>query len=138
MELKSLLLTPRGRIGRGAFWIGFAIVMVLSLVLNMIPGVVGHLLGFVLLWPQVCVHAKRLHDMGRTAWWMLVPAVVLLVCGAATYVLAFSETGHGGSAATVPLAVAIVCGVGFLLWVGLTPVSSQSNRFGAQLQGAGG
>ncbi len=138
MKLHTLLLTPFGRIGRGAFWIGFAIVMVLSIAVNLIPGPVGHLLGFVLLWPQVCIHAKRLHDMGRTAWWMLVPAVVLIVCGVASYALVFSETGGGSPTAIVPMAVALVCGVGFLLWVGLTPGSSQANRFGHQLQGAGG
>ncbi len=138
MDLKILLLTPRGRIGRGPFWIGFAIVMVVSLVLNMIPGVVGHLLGIILLWPQVCIHAKRLHDMGRTAWWMLAPVLVLLVCGVATYALAFSETGGGVSAGVAPLAIAAVCGIGFLLWVGLTPGSSQTNRFGPQFEGAGG
>ena len=138
MELRSLLLTPQGRIGRGAFWIGFAIVMVGSLVLNLIPGVVGHILGFVMLWPQVCIHAKRLHDMGRTAWWMLAPAIVMLICGVASYALVFSETGGGSGPALVPMAVAVVCGVGFLLWVGLTPGASRSNRFGPALQAVGG
>jgi len=138
MKLHTLLLTPFGRIGRGAFWIGFAIVMVLSLVMNMTPGLVGHLLGFVLLWPQVCIHAKRLHDMGRTAWWMLVPAIVLVVCGVASYALVFSETGGGSPASVAPLAVAVVCAVGFLLWVGLTPGSTQTNRFGPAFVGAGG
>ena len=130
MDLRTLLLTPQGRIGRGPFWIGVAIVMVLSLVLNIIPGMVGHLIGFVLLWPQVCVHAKRLHDIGRTAWWMLVPALIVVACGLASFALGFSETGGASGPALVPMAVAAVCGLGFLLWVGSTPGSPQPNRFG--------
>ncbi len=128
VELQSLLLTPQGRIGRAAFWIGFALVMVLSLLLNLIPGVVGHLLGFVLLWPQVCIHAKRLHDMGRTAWWMLAPVLVLVICGVAGFVLGYSETGGPSTAAVAPMAVAALCGIGFLLWVGLTPGAAEPNH----------
>ena len=138
MNLLSLLLSPQGRIGRAAFWIGFAMVMVLSVALNLIPGVVGHLLGFVALWPQICIHAKRLHDMGRTGWWMLAPALLLLVCGVASYGLGYSETGQASAEAMAPMAVAALCGVGFLLWVGLTPGKSGPNRFGAGPQGAGG
>ena len=138
MNLATLLLSPQGRIGRAAFWIGFAMVMVLSVVLNLIPGVIGHLLGFVALWPQVCIHAKRLHDMGRTVWWMLLPALVLIACGLVSYALGYSETGQASPEAMAPLALAAVCGIGFLLWVGLTPGRSEPNRFGPAVQGAGG
>ena len=112
--------------------------MVLSVALNLIPGVVGHLLGFAALWPQICIHAKRLHDMGRTAWWMLLPALVLIAGGLVSYALGYSETGQMSAVAMAHLVFAAICGIGFLLWVGLTPGKPEPNRFGPAFQGAAG
>ncbi|WP_374571799.1 DUF805 domain-containing protein [Phenylobacterium sp.] len=148
MDWKFLFLTAEGRIRRRDFWIGFLIVTVASVVLNILP-VLGQIIGLLLIWPQVCLGAKRLHDMGRTAWLMLVPFAVAVVCmtlavtiaGAgfvAALVLGASQAGHaaagsalaGLGAASAIMSLAMFAGLGFLLWVGLTPTEPNENRYG--------
>ena len=70
MDWKTLFLSPEGRIGRQAFWIGWLVVMGASTVLNVIP-VVGHVLMLGVIYASVCIHTKRLHDMGQTGWWQV-------------------------------------------------------------------
>ena len=79
----QLLFSYDGRISRGQFWLGYALILVLFIVilavsiwtvtldligsgLLWIPGVVsGVVLG---IWCQYAVCAKRLHDLNRTGW----------------------------------------------------------------------
>lgn len=149
MDWKFLFLTAEGRIGRRDFWIGFAILMAASIVLNILP-VIGQIIGLLLIWPQVCIHAKRLHDMGRTAWLMLVPFGVTVLCGAmamaiagaglfSAMILGAADAEHaaagsalaGLGAASAIMSVAMFVGLAFLLWVGLTPSEPHENRYGA-------
>jgi uncharacterized membrane protein YhaH (DUF805 family) len=149
MDWKTLFLTPEGRIDRRDFWIGFAIIMGANIVLQLIP-LIGQLIGFLLFWPQICIHAKRLHDMGKSAWLMLAPFVASIVC----IILAFTTGGmamlgaasmneQGDDSAAIGSAMAglgaalgfmgvgLLIGLAFLLWVGLSRGESGPNRFGA-------
>jgi uncharacterized membrane protein YhaH (DUF805 family) len=119
LDWKTLLLSPQGRIARREFWPGFAAVMVASIVLNLIP-ILGQLLGLLLLWPQFCIRAKRLHDMGKTALLLLIPLAVTILGSS------LSAISGGRLAFGVPFLV----GVAFLLWVGLTPGQTNPNRYG--------
>src|SRR5690349_10831193 len=83
MDWGWLFLSTRGRIRRRQFWVGFAITMAVSVLCNLIP-MVGPFLGLVTIWPMVAIHAKRLHDMGRTAWLLLAPATISLATMAMT------------------------------------------------------
>lgn len=149
MDWRTLLLSPEGRINRQTFWFAFLLVMVSSFVLNVVP-VIGQIIGLLLLWPQVCIHAKRLHDMGRTAWLMLIPAAVTLAAtslamafgGAAIlgaglmHYMGAHMAGQGAltaglGAAAGFMSLAMLAGLAFLLWVGLTPSQAGDNRFGA-------
>ena len=123
LDWKTLFLSARGRIGRRDFWIGFAMVMAVSALLNFL-GPVGKIVGFASLWPMVCLHAKRLHDAGRSAWLMLAPAAVTLsqVMVAAT----MPRTPLDGVLTVLTMAVS----AGFLLWVGLSPGQPGANHFG--------
>ena len=145
MDWKTLFLTPEGRIGRRDFWIGFVIILVASVVLGVIP-VLGQLIGIALLWPQICIHAKRLHDMGKTAWLMVVPfAVSFIAVGGAVIVggagvisagamgdnpAAVGAALAGMGAAMGFLGIALLVGLAFLLWVGLSRGEVGPNRFG--------
>jgi uncharacterized membrane protein YhaH (DUF805 family) len=129
MNWVGLLLSPQGRITRAPFWFGIMVVIAASLALNLISGPAGRLLGLLLLWPQICINVKRLHDMGRTGWLLLVPMVIGIACVVIGFVM-----GSGAEAmprpAPVPLAVAGLVSLAFLLWVGLTPGKPGANRFG--------
>lgn len=137
MDWQSLFLSPNGRIDRPTFWIGFGLIFAGSVAVNFIP-LVGNLLGFLLIWPQVCVHAKRLHDMGRSAWLLLIPFVISVVAFAVAIANGANNLLNGtyaippGNVAVMMTALAIpfLAGVGFVLCVGFTPGQSGDNRYG--------
>jgi len=142
MDWGSLFLSTRGRIRRRDFWIGFAIVMAVSVLCNLIA-VVGPFLGLVTLWPMVAIHAKRLHDMGHTAWLLLAPAVVSLATLAVTFLArpagvkapgvitpALATASQGLGLGLAIIAFCLLVEVAFLLWVGLTPGQPDDNRHG--------
>jgi uncharacterized membrane protein YhaH (DUF805 family) len=142
MKLRMLFFSAEERIGRRTFWFGYTVVMALNLALHFInlvgvPSIIGNVLVLATLWPQICIEAKRLHDMGRTAWSMAVPALVGIICLTIGFVLEYSETGQAGHEAIAPLVVAGVCAVVYLIWIGLTPGTSEPNQFGPALNGAG-
>lgn len=76
----NLLLSPQGRIPAGPFWQGVIILIVIGWVLGVVQAFVisaqsvSLLIGLVslaLIYPSVCVYAKRFHDSGRSGWWYL-------------------------------------------------------------------
>ena len=81
--------TFRGRARRSEYWF-FALFMILSsLVAAVLDGMIasstaGHLtvfsaiLGMVLFLPSLAVTARRLHDIGRSGWWMLISLVPII------------------------------------------------------------
>jgi len=143
MDWKTLFLTADGRIGQRDFWIGFAILFVAGLVLGMIP-VIGQIVGILLIYPNVCLYSKRLHDFGKSGWLQLVPMAIMFVA----MVLAIFSGGAGimasmggGSAATagamagfgmaaMVMGLAALIGLAFLLWVGLSKGDPGDNRYG--------
>lgn len=142
MDWGALLLSTRGRIRRRDFWIGFAITMAVSVLCNLIP-MVGPFLGLVTIWPMVALHAKRLHDMGRTAWFLLAPAVISLATMAVTYLArpagieapgvitpALASASQGLGLGLAIMAFCLLIEIVFLLWVGLTPGQPDDNRYG--------
>jgi uncharacterized membrane protein YhaH (DUF805 family) len=76
----GMLFGVRGRIGRGRYWIGVAVVVALLFVamvfvataMNPTGGGGGVLFGLVVictaLWVHAAVTIKRLRDMGQSAW----------------------------------------------------------------------
>lgn len=140
----TLLTAPGGRIGRTVYWAGFIIIMALSVGLGAL-GPIGGLFALMLVWPQICIQAKRLHDINRSAWLMLIPIVVIIgswimaaQVGGAPLMMAMESNDND---ALVKLAnnrpsvlfvvvAPILVGFGFLFWVGLTGGAIGPNRFG--------
>lgn len=152
MDWKFLFLSGDGRIGRKDFWLAFLLIMAVSFVLGMVP-ILGQLIGLALIWPQVCIHAKRLHDMGRSAWLILAPFGVTIVCMILAGVTGgmamlsgglLSEAGAEavGSGAAMAgfgmvflfMSAAMLVGLAFLLWIGLTPSQPGENQYGPPAQ----
>ena len=130
MNIVTLLLSPQGRIPRGWFWIGLVIVLAVSVALNLIPGRAGRMVGLVLLWPQICINVKRLHDMGHTGWLLLGPTGITLASLVLSFILGSGAESYPAPGALAPLAVAALCSLAFLLWVGLSRGVPEDNRFG--------
>ena len=75
MNLGYILFSPNGRIGPGAFWRGFIVLVGTGVVLSILgaygPGIVqtvAGLLSIAIIYPYICVFGKRLHDSGKSAW----------------------------------------------------------------------
>jgi uncharacterized membrane protein YhaH (DUF805 family)/uncharacterized membrane protein YphA (DoxX/SURF4 family) len=81
----------------------------------------------VLLYPAVVLHVRRLHDMGRSGWWMLAPLGLTVLA-----MLIWADRISLGAQldAAVPLAALMVF-VGFALWGCIARGQAQSNSFGA-------
>ena len=80
-----------------------------------------------LLYPAVVLHVRRLHDMGRSGWWMLVPTVLTIV---AMLIWAGRISFGAQFDAGVPVAALIVF-AGFALWGCLAKGRAEANIFGA-------
>ena len=70
-----------GRIGRGQFWYYIAAYVVVGILVSVVGSIASFggglraLYGLALLLPTLGITARRLHDMGRTASWVLLLAV---------------------------------------------------------------
>jgi uncharacterized membrane protein YhaH (DUF805 family) len=85
-----------GRINRGKFWLGWAVIWVFLFVTygialatesGFLIGLVG-LLNLLAIWPALAIQIKRWHDRDKSGWWVLIglipligPIWVLVECG---------------------------------------------------------
>jgi uncharacterized membrane protein YhaH (DUF805 family) len=74
-----------GRSRRSEYWYFFLVYILISLAINVLAAVVGDwiailgsLVGLALLIPNLAVSVRRLHDTGRSGWWLLVGLIPLL------------------------------------------------------------
>ena len=95
-----------GRARRTEFWLFFLFNCIIALVLSIIEAIVGiapiggaSILGslymLVVFIPYLAVGVRRLHDTGRSGWWMLIYIVPLI--GAIVLLVFFvqdSQDGH--------------------------------------------
>jgi uncharacterized membrane protein YhaH (DUF805 family) len=75
--------TFAGRARRSEFWFFFLFMLLAQAIAGVIDGaatdgVAGGVVGIALLIPSISVTARRLHDNGRSGWWMLVGLVPLI------------------------------------------------------------
>ena len=113
MTFESAFVNVNGRTARGQFIA--ALITLLAVVVFYAYLVTGRTAQFcilVLLFPAIVLHARRLHDMGHTAWLLLAP-VVLMVAAFAIW-LRFVSLGVRFDVA-VPL-IALATAAGFALW----------------------
>jgi uncharacterized membrane protein YhaH (DUF805 family) len=95
-DLRWLLFAFDGRIGRQRWWLwGVAAMLGLVIYFTAVlriagasPSVAEGLVNILLVWPALAISAKRWHDRGKSAWWvllMLIPVIgwlwTLIECG---------------------------------------------------------
>lgn len=89
MNLVDRFFTPRGRVPRSTFWTVFLVWIVIDIVLRGAMSLVSlwsgnEVLVAIFFWawlvysissyfPMIAMSIKRLHDTGRSGYWMLVP-----------------------------------------------------------------
>ena len=104
MDWKYLLTSFEGRINRGKFWAGVAVLFAAAVAATLLDqalglpvvvevegekiGILGLIVGLANVFLGLAVYAKRWHDRDKSGWWsliMLVPVIgwfwMLIECG---------------------------------------------------------
>ena len=149
IDFQSLLFSFQGRTRRSHFWIAWLLIFAASIVLGWIP-LLGLLVSLVLIWPNVAITVKRLHDMGQSGWLAAIPYAVGLVGTIVAFgMIGMSAVANAGGidsddpAAALALfapvfglfGVMFLVGIGFLLWIGLTDSQPGDNKYGPNPKG---
>lgn len=147
-NFQQVLFSFNGRIRRQHFWIGWLICLGAGVVLGWIP-ILGTLLSIALIWPNLAISVKRLHDMGQSGWLIVIP----WIAGIGGVIAAFMTVGvaaltSGYVNTDDPAAVLAIIGpmfgilgivaliqLGFLLWIGISDSQRGENRFGPNPKG---
>ena len=72
-----------GRARRKEYWILFLFQVLISFVIGLIEGitntnVLGMLFLLLTLLPSIALSVRRLHDIGKSGWWMLIGLIPLI------------------------------------------------------------
>lgn len=93
--------TFSGRARRAEYWWFALFNLIASLVLGFIDGalfggqVLGTIYSLAILIPSIAVGARRLHDIGRSGWWLLIGLIPLI--GALVLLWWFIQPSQEGS-----------------------------------------
>jgi uncharacterized membrane protein YhaH (DUF805 family) len=137
MNWQRLYFSLAGRSCRREYWIGMAGLVGAGIVANLLP-LGGGALSLALLYPAAALIAKRLHDFGRSGWLIAVPLIPTLLSGLIAMLAALTigdQATMGAALAAAGLAallssVAMLVGIGFLLWVGTRNGDPSVNAYG--------
>jgi uncharacterized membrane protein YhaH (DUF805 family) len=127
-SFEFLFVNPNGRTSRGQFIAALIPILIVTAFYSvLVKGLNAHWCLLMLLFPAVILHARRLHDMGHTAWLLFVPAVLTL----ASFAIWFKIVSFGAPLdADLPKAAAVVF-IGFALWGCIGGGQAEANRFGS-------
>jgi uncharacterized membrane protein YhaH (DUF805 family) len=91
-----------GRARRKEYWMFFLVNLLIAIVLGMVEGILGpfsssnhsvlaNLYNLAVLIPSLAVGARRLHDTGRSGWWLLIALIPVL--GVLVLLVFFAQDG---------------------------------------------
>ncbi len=123
----SLFVNPNGRTSRGQF--AAALLTLLAVVVfyeRLVGGLTAHWCLLMLVFPALMLNARRLHDMGYTAWVLVVPAFLAI----AAFAIWLRVVSFGAQSGTVVTLAAVAVGAGFALWGCIGKGRAEANRFG--------
>lgn len=147
MTFLGLCFGFRGRIDRTHFWLGAAGLVAVN-TLFAVPAFVLHALAAgdeglyllatvamavveaALIWPSLAIPWKRLHDRGRSGWWLLALPLALI----ATHLAAALASGSAPAAGARSQILWALPAIGLWLWLliecGVLPGTQGLNRYG--------
>jgi uncharacterized membrane protein YhaH (DUF805 family) len=113
MNFEQLFVDPRGRAPREAFVPALLVVVAVTLFYAfLVKGRTAQFCLLVLVYPALVLHARRLHDMGRSAWLLIVPAALLLFA----FAIRLEYLSLGPRVDGLLPAAALAVSAGFALW----------------------
>lgn len=151
LDLARLFTSFAGRIRRQHFWIGFVILILVSIVASLMPKFIGAVLTFVLMWPMAALYIKRGHDMGKPDSFSYIPiGLALINAVVSTFWKLLYEDGYKAATASgdtsaifsgpgsnlmmISMALSLV-GLIFLIWYGATDGEPRANQWGPNPKG---
>lgn len=84
VKVLSNYATFRGRARRTEYWMFFLFNIIASIILSIVESILSldelltGLYSLFIFLPTLAVSARRLHDIGRSAWWLLIALVPLI------------------------------------------------------------
>ena len=88
--------TFEGRARRSELWWFFLFNFIAGLILSAVSaGVLGMAYNLAVLLPSLAVGARRLHDTGRSGWWLLIGLIPLI--GLIVLIWFYATPGHKGA-----------------------------------------
>ena len=111
MNYDTLFVFPNGRTARDQY-IGALITLgaAFAFYYFLVAGRTSEWCQLTLLFPAVVLHARRLRDMGQTAWLVVVPAALLI---ATSWFHLFNPGGQGEN---IVAWAALIVSAAFVLW----------------------
>lgn len=79
----------KGRASRTEYWMFVLINLLIALAISLFEGLItgnakaglaSHIYKVAVVIPFTAVYVRRLHDVGRSGWWILVPLVNFIMC----------------------------------------------------------
>ncbi len=137
----------QGRSSRGAYWWWVLASVIISIVLRMFDAAIfggaellGGLFSLAILLPSISLSVRRLHDIGRSGWWLLilvVPFIVYLVSLVATIVAAGGvgdPTLFGPGALNIVLGLVVLASLIVLIVWACLPGQRTANAYGPDVE----
>lgn len=147
MDFSKILFSAYGRIGRQEFWLAWLMLFGIGLITAFIP--IVHLVAWMFtLYCGICIRSQRLHDMGRTGWWQVVPVVAgtaawmmmiyVIIALALTWShvwwvphpAAVAGTALGVTSMVLAILASWIIDLAFLLWIGISESDPYDNVYG--------
>ncbi|NLC70306.1 MAG: DUF805 domain-containing protein [Desulfuromonadaceae bacterium] len=100
LEVMKKYAVFSGRARRTEYWMFFLINLLIAIGISLVegilgsPGVVGSLYSLAVVIPGIAVSMRRLHDTGRSGWWLLIGLIPLL--GAIVLLVFMVQEGNPG------------------------------------------
>jgi uncharacterized membrane protein YhaH (DUF805 family) len=123
MDWTHYLFSFTGRINRAKYWLFLVITIVVVLVATVVGGAAASIPGaviaaifasIILLYPSLAVAAKRLHDRGKSAWWLLVFYVLPAFLSGVSEATTSEGAGLVLSLASAAISIWAIIELGFL------------------------
>lgn len=113
MNYDMLYVNPAGRTSRGHYLPAMIVLIAVAAFFGfVVKGRTATFCMLVLMYPGLVLLARRLHDMGRSAWTLAVPALFLL----GTFAVWFDYTSFGERVDAALPWIALVAALAFALW----------------------
>jgi uncharacterized membrane protein YhaH (DUF805 family) len=130
MNFDTLFVYPSGRTARNAYIAALITLLVsLGFYYFLVPGRNSQWVQLVFLYPAVVLLARRLRDMGRSAWLLIIPAALVV---AMAYLYLYVPTS--GAKVNVKWA-AIIVSAAFMAWGLVGKSQPEPSRTGAPAAG---